>query len=98
MRKHRLAAGASERDVQNLIDTLIGVAEPIEVHYQWRQQLSDVGDEMVLEPAAEKLTAITTAEAIFAERKNRGNPKEAIRFPTRGGSEPPRQDDLLPQD
>ena len=36
---------------QNLIDTIIGVIEAVEVHYQWRPQLSDAGDEMVLETA-----------------------------------------------
>jgi putative PIN family toxin of toxin-antitoxin system len=49
--EHRLAAGASERDVRNLIDALVRVSEPIEVHYQWRPQLKDAGDEMVLEAA-----------------------------------------------
>ncbi len=51
MAEHRLAAGANERDVQNLIDALVGVAAPVEVHYQWRPQLADAGDEMVLEAA-----------------------------------------------
>jgi len=46
--------------------------------------------------AAEKLAAITTAEAFFAERKGRGNPEDAIRFLTRNGGEPPRPDDILP--
>jgi len=49
--EHRLAAGASENDVRNLIDALIEAAEPVEVHYQWRPQLNDAGDEMVLEAA-----------------------------------------------
>jgi putative PIN family toxin of toxin-antitoxin system len=49
--EHRLAAGASERDVRNLIDALIGASEPVEVNYQWRPQLTDAGDEMVLEAA-----------------------------------------------
>jgi putative PIN family toxin of toxin-antitoxin system len=51
MAEHRLAAGASERDVQNLVDTLISISESVEVHYQWRPQLTDAGDEMVLEAA-----------------------------------------------
>ena len=46
--------------------------------------------------AAEKLSAITTAEAFFAERKGRGDPEAAIRFLTRKGGEPPRPDDELP--
>ena len=49
--EHRLAAGASERDVQNLVDALVDTAEAVEVHYQWRPQLRDPGDEMVLEAA-----------------------------------------------
>jgi hypothetical protein len=43
--------------------------------------------------AAEKLAAITTAEAFFAERAGRGNPDEAIRFLTRASGEAPRPDD-----
>jgi hypothetical protein len=46
--------------------------------------------------AAEKLSAITTAEAFFAQRKGRGDPEAAIRFLTRSGGEAPRPDDELP--
>jgi len=46
--------------------------------------------------AAEKLSAITTAEAFFAERKGRGDPEAAIRFLTRKGGEVPRPGDELP--
>jgi hypothetical protein len=46
--------------------------------------------------AAEKLTAMRTAEAFFAERKGRGDTKAAIRFLTRSGGEPPRPGDALP--
>ena len=49
--EHRLAASASEQDVLNLVDALIAAAEPVEVHFQWRPQLNDSGDEMVLEAA-----------------------------------------------
>lgn len=49
--EHRLAAGASADDVRGLIDAIIDVIVPVEVHYQWRPQLSDAGDEMVLEAA-----------------------------------------------
>jgi putative PIN family toxin of toxin-antitoxin system len=51
MPEHRLAAGASEREVQNMVDALVGVSEVVEVHYQWRPQLTDASDEMVLEAA-----------------------------------------------
>jgi hypothetical protein len=46
--------------------------------------------------AAEKLTAMRTAEAFFAERKGRGDTKAAIRFLTRSGGESPRPGDALP--
>jgi putative PIN family toxin of toxin-antitoxin system len=49
--KHRHAAEASEEEVAILIDALIAIAEPVEVHYHWRPQLADAGDEMVLEAA-----------------------------------------------
>jgi hypothetical protein len=46
--------------------------------------------------AAEKLSAIATAEAFFAERVEGANPEQAIRFLTRVGGEPPRPDDQQP--
>lgn len=49
--EHRLAANASEREVRNLLDAIFDVVVPVEVHYQWRPQLTDAGDEMVLEAA-----------------------------------------------
>ena len=49
--EHRLAANASEREVRNLLDAILDVVVPVEVHYQWRPQLTDAGDEMVLEAA-----------------------------------------------
>ena len=45
--------------------------------------------------AAEKLTALRTAEAFFAERKGRGSRDAAIRFLTRVGGEAPRPDDRI---
>jgi hypothetical protein len=47
--------------------------------------------------AAEKLTAIQTAEAFFAERKGRGDKKKAIAFLTRKGGVPPELNDKLPK-
>src|SRR5450432_1371122 len=49
--EHLMAAKASDSDVDNLLASIIDVIEPVEVHYQWRPQLSDAGDEMVLEAA-----------------------------------------------
>jgi hypothetical protein len=45
--------------------------------------------------AAEKLTAMRTAEAFFAERKGRSDKAAAIRFLTRAGGEPPHPGDEL---
>ena len=45
--------------------------------------------------AAEKLTAIQTAEAFFASRKGHGDKEAAIRFLTRPSGEPPRLGDEL---
>jgi putative PIN family toxin of toxin-antitoxin system len=49
--EHRLVAGLSREDVDRFINTLIGLAEPVDVHFLWRPQLRDPGDEMVLETA-----------------------------------------------
>jgi predicted nucleic acid-binding protein len=49
--EHLLAAQASEADVRGLIEAIIHMVEPVEVNHQWRPQLSDAGDEMVLEAA-----------------------------------------------
>ena len=41
--EHLLAAQASEADARRLMDAIIDVIEPVEVHYQWRPLLSDAG-------------------------------------------------------
>ncbi len=50
--EHLKAAGAAVADVQNLLDVLAGVVEPVEIRYLWRPQLTDADDDMVLECAA----------------------------------------------
>ena len=49
--EHLKAAGAAVADVQNLLDVLAGVVEPVEIRYLWRPQLTDADDDMVLECA-----------------------------------------------
>lgn len=49
--EQRLATGMSEDDVGNALAALASAAEPVEVHFRWRPQLSDPGDELVLEAA-----------------------------------------------
>jgi putative PIN family toxin of toxin-antitoxin system len=50
-REHLLAAKASAADARHMIDAIIDVIEPVEVHYQWRPQLLDPDDDMILEAA-----------------------------------------------
>ena len=49
--EHRLASGLSLEDVVTFVNTLIGFAEPVEIYFLWRPQLSDPADEMVLDTA-----------------------------------------------
>ena len=49
--EHQLAAGLSEQEVRTFVDAVIAIAEPVKIHYLWRPQLRDPGDEMVLETA-----------------------------------------------
>jgi hypothetical protein len=47
--------------------------------------------------AAEKLSAMQTAQAFFRERAGKGDRDAAIRFLKRTGGEPNRPDDVLPE-
>jgi len=49
--EHRLAAGLSEREVEVFVAAVIAMAQPVFIHFLWRPQLRDAGDEMVLETA-----------------------------------------------
>ena len=49
--EHRIAAGLALADVDTFLDGLAVLAEPVAVHFLWRPQLRDPGDEMVLEAA-----------------------------------------------
>ena len=49
--EHRLASGLTARDIDQVLDGLVLLAEPVEAHFRWRPQLRDPGDEMVLEAA-----------------------------------------------
>lgn len=49
--EHRSVSGLSENEVDAFVNTLIGLAEPVEKYFLWRPMLRDAGDEMVLEVA-----------------------------------------------
>ena len=48
----REASGLSVKDVDAILNELAALLEPVLTHYQWRPQLRDPADEMVLEAAA----------------------------------------------
>jgi putative PIN family toxin of toxin-antitoxin system len=49
--EHRLAAGLSAHEAEVFVTAVIAMAEPVFIHFLWRPQLRDAGDEMVLEAA-----------------------------------------------
>ena len=50
--EQRLATGMKESDIQGFLAAFAAAAEPVEVYFQWRPQLSDPDDEIVFEAAA----------------------------------------------
>lgn len=46
------ASGLLAEDVDAILNELAGLVLPVTTHYQWRPQLRDPADEMVLEAAA----------------------------------------------
>jgi putative PIN family toxin of toxin-antitoxin system len=49
--EHRHAAGLTAAELDVFVNTLVGLAAPVEIHFLWRPALRDAGDEMVLEAA-----------------------------------------------
>lgn len=49
--EHFEAAGLSDADVQEVLDALATVIEPVRLAYLWRPMLPDADDDMVLETA-----------------------------------------------
>lgn len=47
----RLASGLSVADIDAILNELAGLVVAVSTHYQWRPQLRDPSDEMVLEAA-----------------------------------------------
>jgi putative PIN family toxin of toxin-antitoxin system len=45
------ASGLTLAQVDRILAALASAAEPVTIHYSWRPQLSDPGDELVLEAA-----------------------------------------------
>jgi PIN domain len=49
--EHLKAAGASRDDIDAILDALAATGVPVIPNFSWRPELSDPGDEMVLETA-----------------------------------------------
>lgn len=59
-----LAAGLTRAEVAAFLTDLAGLVEPVDLHFLWRPQLRDAGDEMVLETAVNaRAEAIVTHNA-----------------------------------
>lgn len=71
--EQRLATGMSEADVAGFLSAFASASEGVEVHFQWRPQLGDPADEMVLEAAinGQADTLVTHNVADFAEAAKR---------------------------
>ncbi len=50
--EHAQAAGLTARDVGHFLNALASLVQPVAIHFMWRPQLHDPGDELVLEAAA----------------------------------------------
>ena len=50
--EHRSAAGLSKVEVDQFLEGVVDLVEPVEAWFLWRPQLRDPGDELVLEVAA----------------------------------------------
>ena len=44
-------SGLTANDISRFLDAFAGFCSPVEIHFSWRPQLNDAGDEMVLEAA-----------------------------------------------
>lgn len=49
--EQRLATGMGQEEVDGFLAAFASAAEPVDVHFLWRPQLSDPADELVLEAA-----------------------------------------------
>jgi putative PIN family toxin of toxin-antitoxin system len=71
--EHRLVHGLAPEQIDDLLAELAALIEPVELHFRWRPQVGDPGDEMVLEAAingdADALVTYNVSDfAVAAER------------------------------
>jgi putative PIN family toxin of toxin-antitoxin system len=59
--EQQMATGMAMEDVVGFLAALASAAEPVDVHFMWRPQLTDPADELVLEAAVNgRASAIVT--------------------------------------
>jgi uncharacterized protein (DUF1778 family) len=78
--------------------TTLSLELPVSLKAALEKLAADSGttvNQFLVAAAAEKLTAMQTAEAFFAERRSRGDKAAALRMLIRIGGEPPREGDEL---
>jgi predicted nucleic acid-binding protein len=66
------ASGLTGKEVNQVLDVLVAVSEPVEIKFLWRPQLRDAADEMVLETA---VNGMADAIVTFNEKDFRPAPK-----------------------
>jgi putative PIN family toxin of toxin-antitoxin system len=49
--EHRLVHGLAPEAIEDFLAELAALVEPVDIHFQWRPQVRDPSDEMVLEAA-----------------------------------------------
>jgi putative PIN family toxin of toxin-antitoxin system len=71
--EHRLTHGLALEEIDEFLSELAALIRPVDVHFQWRPQVRDAADEMVLEAAingeADALVTYNVSDfAIAAQR------------------------------
>jgi putative PIN family toxin of toxin-antitoxin system len=64
--EHQIVHGLSSPEMDEFLQELAALVEPVELHFRWRPQVHDINDEMVLEAAingdADALVTHNTAD------------------------------------
>lgn len=70
--EQRLVHGLADEQIDEFLSEFAALLEPVETHFQWRPQVRDAGDEMVLEAAvngrAEALVTFNVADFVQAAK------------------------------
>src|SRR5260370_33794819 len=74
--EHQLAHRLAPEQIDDLLVELAALVEPVELHFRWRPQVGDPGDEMVLEAAingdADSLVTYNVSYVAVAAERVRG--------------------------